>query len=157
MVGNHVVFASVATVLGVACRHRPMTGRTVQERAMKICPCHHGPLELIRPQGLLPVGMATSHCSVGAAVDAVVAMVAVCQGARLPFLATFAAFFSFLFLSPFLSLSFSQYLSHKSYSSRSFPRSFFFSSSFFLFHLASCIVTGQARGAGSFKGTEQSG
>lgn len=65
--------------------------------------------------------------------------------------------FSFLFLSPFLSLSFSQYLSHKSYSSRSFPRSFFFSSSFFLFHLASCIVTGQARGAGSFKGTEQSG
>lgn len=32
--------------------------------------------EAARSQGLLPVGMATSHCSVGAAVDAVVVMVA---------------------------------------------------------------------------------
>lgn len=152
-----MVFASVATVLGVACRHRPMTGRTVQERAMKICPCHHGPLELIRPQGLLPVGMATSHCSVGAAVDAVVAMVAVCQGARLPFLATFAAFFLFSSSLPFsLSLFHSIFLT-KAIRLDRFLVPFFFSSSFFLFHLASCIVTGQARGAGSFKGTEQSG
>lgn len=137
MVGNHVVFASVATVLGVACRHRPMTGRTVQERAMKICPCHHGPLELIRPQGLLPVGMATSHCSVGAAVDAVVAMVAVCQGARLPFLATFAAFFLFSSSLPFsLSLFHSIFLT-KAIRLDRFLVPFFF---LFFFSLSSCIL-----------------
>lgn len=33
----------IATVLGVACPHRPMTGRMVQERAVKIWPCYHGP------------------------------------------------------------------------------------------------------------------
>lgn len=135
MVGNHVVFASVATVLGVACRHRPMTGRTVQERAMKICPCHHGPLELIRPQGLLPVGMATSHCSVGAAVDAVVAMVAVCQGARLPFLAMFAAFFLFSSSLPFsLSLFHSIFLT-KAIRLDRFLVPFFFPLLFFSFIL----------------------
>lgn len=138
MVGNHVVFASVATVLGVACRHRPMTGRTVQERAMKICPCHHGPLELIRPQGLLPVGMATSHCSVGAAVDAVVAMVAVCQGARLPFLATFAAFFLFSSSLPFsLSLFHSIFLTKAIRLDRFLVPFFFF---LFFFSLSSCIL-----------------
>lgn len=111
------------------------------------------PPELIRPQGLLPVGMATSHCSVGAAVDAVVAMVAVCQGARLPFLDTFAAFF-FLF-SPSLPFSFSLSFT-VSFSQKLFV-SIVSSFLFFFFHLPSCIVTGQARGAGSFKGTEQSG
>lgn len=38
--------------------------------------CLVGPLNVSVAQGLLPVGMATSHCSVGVAVDAVLVMVA---------------------------------------------------------------------------------
>ena len=69
------------------------------------------PRSAVRPQGLLPVGMATSHCSVGAAVDAAVVTVAACQGARLPFFDTFAIFF---FLFSFRSLlCISVYLSYK--------------------------------------------
>lgn len=58
----------------VACR--TATGRRydTQERATKICLV--GPLGVSVAQGLLPVGMATSHCSVGVAVDAVLVMVA---------------------------------------------------------------------------------
>lgn len=61
-------------LLTVACR--TATGRRydTQERAMKICLV--GPLGVSAAQGLLPVGMATSHCSVGVAVDAVLVMVA---------------------------------------------------------------------------------
>lgn len=47
---------------------------STQERATKICLV--GPLGVSVAQGLLPVGMATSHCSVGVAVDAVLVMVA---------------------------------------------------------------------------------
>lgn len=52
------------------------TGRRydTQERATKIYLV--GPLGVSATQGLLPVGMATSHCSVGVAVDAVLVMVA---------------------------------------------------------------------------------
>lgn len=56
VIEKHVVFASVVTVLGVACRHRPMTGRTVQERALKICPCHHGPPNWFGRKGCCPLG-----------------------------------------------------------------------------------------------------
>lgn len=152
VIEKHVVFASVATVLGVACRHRPMTGRTVQERALKICPCHHGPPNWFGRKGCCPLGWQRRIAALGLRSMPSsrwwrYVRVRGCRSSTrlLPFS------FSFLPLSLSLSLSLSQYLSHKSYSSRSFPRSFFF------FHLPSCIVTGQARGAGSFKGTEQSG
>ena len=83
--------------------------------------------EAVRPQGLLPVGMATSHCSVGAAVDAVVVMVAACQGARLPFFDTLAiSFYLFLILfSFFRSLVFISFL---------FSHPFILSLSLSLFH-----------------------
>lgn len=66
-------------------------------------------------------------------------------------------FFFSLPLSLSLSLFFTVSFSQKLFVSIVSSFLFFFFSSFFLFHLASCIVTGQARGAGSFKGTEQSG
>jgi len=64
----------ITALLTVACR--TTTGRRydTQERATKICLV--GPLGVSAAQGLLPVGMATSHCSVGVAVDAVLVMVA---------------------------------------------------------------------------------
>lgn len=135
VVENHVAFASVATVLGVACRHRPMTGRTMQERAMKICPCHHGPPNWFGRKGCCPLGWQRRIAALGLRSMPssrwwrYVRVRGCRSSARL-----LSFSFSFLPLSPSLSLS--QYLSHKSYSSRSFPRSFFFFF-FFIFHPAS--------------------
>jgi len=61
-------------LLTVACRTTTDRRYDTQERATKICLV--GPLGVSAAQGLLPVGMATSHCSVGVAVDAVLMMVA---------------------------------------------------------------------------------
>lgn len=61
-------------------------------------------------------------------------------------------FLSLFSLSPFLFLS----LFHSIFLTKAIRLDRFLVP-FFFFHLPSCIVTGQARGAGSFKGTEQSG
>ena len=53
---HHVIFALVATVLGVACPQRPMTGRMVQERAVKIWPCDHGLPKRFGRKGCCPLG-----------------------------------------------------------------------------------------------------
>lgn len=148
-----MVFASVATVLGVACRHRPMTGRAVQERAMKICPCHHGPRTDSAARAVARwdgnVALQRWGCGRCRRRDGGGGMsgceVAVPRHVYCLFLSLFS-------LPPFLSLFHSIFLT-KAIRLDRFLVPFFF----FCFHLSSCIVTGQARGAGSFKGTEQSG
>lgn len=139
-----MVFASVATVLGVACRHRPMTGRAVQERAMKICPCHHGPRTDSAARAVARwdgnVALQRWGCGRCRRRDGGGGMsgceVAVPRHVYCLFLSLFS-------LPPFLSLFHSIFLT-KAIRLDRFLVPFFF----FCFHLSSCIVTGPARGAG---------